>query len=468
MLLTPADLKARGPYRPDVCVVGTGFAGYEAAKAALQAGLEVLLIESGLSTFEADIQAFSAVAFEGSPLNRSGEFNADLPGFYRGLPAVRELGGTSNAWSGKWKRLDRLDLMERPWVADSGWPIAWEELEPLCGELWRDYVATPFATPEEPHASFGLSASGHFEQAAPVRLKDKVLELARRPNATLCAGLTATGLEFEPWGGGARVARLRTRSSRDGDEHVVEAEQFVLALGGLETPRLLLASMRRAEAAGLNRHDVVGRFYMDHPKIERKVSLGLLRGAPEFGDPRPGYFRGLRLSDAVQREARTLNHALYVHRRRRPVRGDRVTFRLYLEQPPMRDSRVRLGEGVDRLGLPEIVVEPRFGDGAEEELRRFLKAMGERLARLGLKTLPIDAAMLDRGEFATGNHHMGALRMAKRPEAGAVTPDCQVFGTTNLHVAGSSVFPTSGNANPTLTLAALARRLGRRLAAFRP
>lgn len=467
MLLTPADLKARGSYRPDICVVGTGFAGYEVAKAALEAGLEVLLIESGLATFDPDIQAFSSVAFDGSPLKRSGEFNAGLPGYYRGLAAVRQLGGTSNAWSGKWKPLDRLDLLERPWVANSGWPIAWAELDPLCDELWLDYVGTPFAAPQEPHAGIGLAASGHFEQEAPVRLKDQVQALAKRSKATLCVGLTATGLEFEPSNGEARIARLRTRSSQDGEEHVIEAEQFVLALGGLETPRLLLASMRSAQAAGLNRHDVVGRFYMDHPKIERKVSLGPLRRAPEFADPRPGYFRGVRLSDEAQREARTLNHALYVHPRRRPLRGDRVTFRLYLEQAPIRDSRVRLGQGLDRLGLPQIVVDSRFGDGAEDELARFLKAMDARLARLGLKAPPIDAAMLGRGEFATGNHHMGATRMAERPEDGAVTPDCRVFGTTNLHIAGSSVFPTSGNANPTLTLVALARRLGRRLASLR-
>jgi choline dehydrogenase-like flavoprotein len=37
--------------------------------------------------------------------------------------------------------------------------------------------------------------------------------------------------------------------------------------------------------------------------------------------------------------------------------------------------------------------------------------------------------------------------------------DCRVHGTSNLYVAGASVFPTSGHANPTMNLVALTLRL---------
>ena len=56
-------------------------------------------------------------------------------------------------------------------------------------------------------------------------------------------------------------------------------------------------------------------------------------------------------------------------------------------------------------------------------------------------------------------HHMGTTRMAASPREGVVDADCRVHGTANLFVAGSSVFPTTGNANPTLTIVALALRL---------
>jgi choline dehydrogenase-like flavoprotein len=57
-------------------------------------------------------------------------------------------------------------------------------------------------------------------------------------------------------------------------------------------------------------------------------------------------------------------------------------------------------------------------------------------------------------------HHLGTTRMSDDPKTGVVDANCRVHGVANLYVAGSSVFPTSGYANPTLTIVALALRLG--------
>ena len=74
-----------------------------------------------------------------------------------------------------------------------------------------------------------------------------------------------------------------------------------------------------------------------------------------------------------------------------------------------------------------------------------------------------DALYLYRGDFSRilepGRHHSGTTRMADHPANGVVDADCQVFGVANLSVAGSSVFPTIGSANPTLTIVALSLRL---------
>ena len=61
--------------------------------------------------------------------------------------------------------------------------------------------------------------------------------------------------------------------------------------------------------------------------------------------------------------------------------------------------------------------------------------------------------------MADSYHHIGTTRMATDPNSGVVDDNCQVFGTQGLYVAGSSVFPTSGYANPTLTIVALSLRL---------
>jgi choline dehydrogenase-like flavoprotein len=59
-----------------------------------------------------------------------------------------------------------------------------------------------------------------------------------------------------------------------------------------------------------------------------------------------------------------------------------------------------------------------------------------------------------------GYHQIGLTRMSDSPTNGVVDRDCRVHGTANLFVAGSSVFPTAGQANPTLPAVALALRLG--------
>jgi choline dehydrogenase-like flavoprotein len=71
----------------------------------------------------------------------------------------------------------------------------------------------------------------------------------------------------------------------------------------------------------------------------------------------------------------------------------------------------------------------------------------------------LDAPQVEREELADTYHHAGTTRMSDDPTTGVVDTDCRVFGVDNLYVAGSSVFPTSGYANPTLTIVALAIRL---------
>ena len=87
---------------------------------------------------------------------------------------------------------------------------------------------------------------------------------------------------------------------------------------------------------------------------------------------------------------------------------------------------------------------------------------------LGELTLDPDEADIEtviRRDGAYGGHHIGTARMAHEPAQGVVDEDCRVFGVHNLYVAGSAVFPTSGQANPTLTIVALAIRLAHHIEA---
>jgi choline dehydrogenase-like flavoprotein len=316
----------------------------------------------------------------------------------------------------------------------------------------------------------------------------------------------------------------------------------VLAAGGLETPRLLLAS-------GIgNEHDVVGRYYMCHiagnvgslvidgspanvrhgyeisPEgiyCRRRIQIaereqrrrGLANAVarlhfPRITDPRHrnGVLSGLYLARRFIRYeyAKRLNDGtpptLALHARhlwnvvadpldtasflahwvaKRTLaerkfpsvilrnRSNRFSLEMHGEQAPRATSRVTLTDRRDALGLPRIRVDWRHGGDDIESVRRTLDLIAKEFARSGTGRLTYDASTLEEDLLrfgAYGGHHLGTARMGTDPRTSVVDADCRVHSVDNLFVAGSAVFPTSSQANPTLTLIALSLRLGRHLA----
>jgi len=133
-----------------------------------------------------------------------------------------------------------------------------------------------------------------------------------------------------------------------------------------------------------------------------------------------------------------------------------------IEQVPNPDSRVTLSDEKDALGQPRIEIDWRLTEIDKRTLRRANELLGAELGRLGLGRLrmeipePIDAWPTNvRG----AHHHIGTTRMHDNPRRGVVDRNARVHGLSNLFVAGSSIFPTGGYANPTLTIVALSLRL---------
>jgi choline dehydrogenase-like flavoprotein len=145
-----------------------------------------------------------------------------------------------------------------------------------------------------------------------------------------------------------------------------------------------------------------------------------------------------------------------------------LALRFALEATPCRESRVTLGRRKDRFGMPRVNVHWRLNDADKRGYERLLEVMRNEFPRLGLGRL-VEHKQYDKDGWPSGmmggKHHMGTTRMHKDPRKGVVDADCRVHGMSNLHIAGSSVFPTGGYANPTLTLVALAMRLADRLKA---
>lgn len=139
------------------------------------------------------------------------------------------------------------------------------------------------------------------------------------------------------------------------------------------------------------------------------------------------------------------------------------------EQEPNPTSRVTLTDKLDRNGVPRLLIDWRLTELDYRTLTTTLREIRAALRRAGCGDIAFDDARLDdevRSKVRpVGGHHIGTARMSTDPSQGVVDADCRVHGVDNLYLAGAATFPTSGQANPTLTIVAMALRLGTHLRA---
>jgi choline dehydrogenase-like flavoprotein len=166
----------------------------------------------------------------------------------------------------------------------------------------------------------------------------------------------------------------------------------------------------------------------------------------------------------VMRDLSGSARGLYDYATGRGEVGGAIAF-TRAEQAPNPESRVKLIDEVDRLGLRRIALDWRLSRLDIETMRVANHLLGRELGRLNLgrlrlpEWLEVENQGLANAPLQGGYHHMGTTRMADDPKRGVVDRNCRVHGTQNLYVAGSSVFPTAGFANPTSTIVELALRL---------
>jgi choline dehydrogenase-like flavoprotein len=308
-------------------------------------------------------------------------------------------------------------------------------------------------------------------------------EKAEAEGATLLDEAPVQRLETDA--DGERVTRAVY--VRDGDEGVLEAERFVLAAGGVEIPRLLLLSADRKHPDGLaNSSGLVGRYFTEHlfagaggrlgePTRQNHVGFNTTESHQFYDRPgraTEGTAGGIPASDAdlAPMKLEFLNYAGpspvemaltgedwgdALLERLRGAYGDHVAMGALVEQTPRPENRVRLDpERTDDHGNPVPRVEWTLDDRTRRTIER---ANG--IQHAVLEELGVDVEWTV-GPESTGPayHHMGTTRMSADPSAGVVDADCRCHDLANCWIASSSVFPTGGAMNPTLTIAALALR----------
>ncbi len=527
----------------ETIVVGSGPAGLTLAMELARLGRPTLVLESGLAA-PSDAQELSA---------------ADIVDPSRhddmGVAVARRFGGTSNLWGGRSMPLDPVDFAPRPFANGARWPIRYDELAPFyetacrythCGEAAFDLAAPGLAPADD---AFSLH---RVERASnkPRFQKAHAETLAASALIDIRLGVTVVDLEIAENGridgvviadaGGAR-ARLR-------------AKRVVLAAGGLESTRLLLAAQLARPTLFGGVDGPLGRYYMGHiigeiadvvfaderldaafdfqldgrgSFVRRRFtpSERLMRDAelpnicfwpvvPPIADARHASgplsavalalstpllgkalvaeaIRTRHLPDAIDWADHARNVATdlpataaflarFVRQRyfgayRIPGyflrnRARRYGLSYHAEQSPRRESRVALTGAHDRLGVPKLRIDLRFAGEdaagvarAHQHLARWLAASG--FGRVEYREPGRDPAQAVEALMSHGTHQLGTARMGFTRRDGVVDGDLRCFDCPNLYVLGSAVFPTSGQANPTLSIVAFAARLAATIAA---
>lgn len=265
MFIDTRQLQEGTVIRSSVCVIGGGVAGITLARELARMGYESCLLESG--GFGPD---------KGTRDLYRGE-NVGLPYEFADGNRLRYLGGNSNGWGGWSGQWDPWDFEKRAWVPNSGWPFGREELEKFSE---RTHEILQLGPPNfDPQ--YWVQAAGKRKvqriplttgnvrevvaQFSPPTRFGKVYrnDLERANSVRVLLHANATNLEVES--GGSAVSSVEVKTLTGRTIHV-EAQIFVLATGGIENARLLLASNSVYPAGIGNGNDLVGRFFMDNPR----------------------------------------------------------------------------------------------------------------------------------------------------------------------------------------------------------
>ncbi len=515
MALSASELEA------DLCILGTGVAGMLLAERAVAHGRQVTMIERGTPmTFQDRLRQKSHA--DPLPFNTAPPFHPhDGPGGLYQFTPVYNLGGSTNHFFGNMPRFHPSHFTAEAFAGslDRRWPITYAELEPyyveaekrlrISGNSERLPFPGRFEYPLPPHrlspmdrsceAIFGAEhvmqvptvrpsqavdnrpaccGSNHC-MLCPVDSKGTALNTVYpsiRERVTIQTGWLATEIQCR----GDRVERVQAVDD-EGRQVGIRARQFVVACNGVDSVMLLQRS------PGVPKHASLGRYYMDHPDFDLAIfGTGL--------DARPGYadsaqtgmvtaffekvaddlpvsllgeikspiLAGNQGTGARDRVVDTLWSRSILSGGQAALRArftdewrSLVYVRFLVETLPLAENTVAIdhitptGQAIPRV---RIKYPDYFGDCTD----RVTAYIRKRLPGADVQHIMNETGV---------EHWLGAARMAEQPGNGCVDPHLRYHDMDNLFVLSGATFPSCSSANPTITIAALALRLGDRLKA---
>jgi choline dehydrogenase-like flavoprotein len=495
--------------KTDVCIAGAGPAGISLALTLADLGVSSVLLEAGpLGSPDADQRdpykgESSGIEY---PLRRS---------------RFRKFGGTTNVWGGWSKPLDNIDFSRRSTAPLPSWPLSPQDLEPYYPAAleWCEIPDVSFNTADSvPDPDSELLFEDHpefttriFRFSPPTRFGKRYREPVADNEPVNCLyNASLISLEYE--GDNIRRAiagslsgerpvnclynaslisleyegdniRRAIAGSLSGERLEIEAETFVLAMGGIEVARFLLHLAESAGAKFGMESGMVGAGFMDHFGFHPgyMVSRAGLRHHRHTHDS--PIMPVLTATEDLQQEldlpsiciiatpdsASEILPGTYFYNPAILGAGaeesERYRLQLICEPTAHLASKVSLGQERDAFGMRRVDLRWEILDQDYERVELFMRQFERAVGQSGVgrvqRTRRFEGEI--RRQLSVGWHHMGTTRMADDPRFGVVDTDCRVFGSANLFIASSSVFPRVGYTNPTLAIIALADRLARHI-----
>lgn len=494
----------------DVCIIGAGVAGIILSLKLAENGKRIALLEGGGLEYSDESQSL----YEGE--------NTGLEVGDPEIDRLRYFGGTSGHWAGHTIALDSYDFEPKSYSPESGWPIRKDDVEPYeqearkwlesgpllgVGDPFGDVRGDSFKAYRKPVSSSVLEGHEELPTRFGYKYRDAVIS---HENIDLIYHANAYDLHLEE--SDRQIDKVKFISLNGDRRGEISADKHIVCMGGIETPRFILNCTEPLHNALGPALDHVGKYFSWHPSVqggffmldwekiqqqdkplyewaalrdesvayfvptpeylEKKQSLNFLMHLnvlPVFDTENLSWKDRLKVTLCATDTSAEIAESLYGKIWQcENARYDGVIY-ILIEQYPNPDSCISLSDERDRFGFPKAKIDCQLDEKDFNTIRDALLEVGEKFAKHGIGRVKLNdwiaegdyKALTEPDGISTGAlwHAMSTCRMGTSASKSTVDPNLKVFGTNNLYVCGSAVFPTTGHANPTLTIAQLALRL---------
>ena len=459
----------------DICIIGAGAAGITLALELDKSNKSITLLEAGGEDFPSKEEGYDI--YSGQSVGREYDVQNSR---------LRYFGGSTNHWGGWCRPLDEADFIGKN---NNGWPIKKSELLPYYSQAAKiceidnyQLIEKNNVLDEKDTLTFSeskLLTNKFFLFSPPTRFGTRYKQnILKSQNIKCYLFANATDLIINNGVvNGVKITSLRQKT------FTVKSKTVIVAMGGLENTRFLLLNTSKYKADGIpNNNQLIGKYFMDHPGINPGMfmlqkDLKYYRHLGERGVVLP--FVGLKNNQIIDKDL--MNLAIFLN----PIKeseslksnyfdnsffqpsqqGGNYSYNAIFEPTAYKNSQITLSEEVDELNQRKLVLDWQIDPNDFIRAENTFNVIAKEISLLGLGRAKFDSEYLKKTKKSAGYgmHHMGTTRMGKGSATSVTDSYGELHEIKNLFVAGSSLFPSVGFSNPTLTITALSIRLAQKL-----